>query len=236
MNQYILVDMITERLKREIGMVAESMPEEITTLQADLPSGKIHFENALYQAEKLKKISTGKRDLGESGAGSVVMFVADDEYDIPFTLVDIAFGFTGKGKVMATFQMRPLVKDEESTRKYITPFQQWYEAICSLPSEPYNFEEGEFLKDNPLPLLHMRSLDDDYTDEVLKFTDHFFDIFLDIYRKAEPVKDPKRKREMEAFRSEYNEKILANDYSGIMLTEIFGQQTAALLYDYWIYL
>ena len=236
MNQYMLVDMITERLKREIGMVAKPMPEEIKTLEAVLPSGRMRFENALYQAEKLKKISTGKRDLGESGAGSVVMFVADDEYDIPFTLVDIAFGFTGKGKILATFQMRPLVKDEGSMRKYITPFQQWYEAICRLPSEPYTFEEGEFLKDNPLPLLHMRSLPDDNIDEIMKFTDQFFDIFLDIYRKAEPVKDTERKREMDAFRSEYNEKILANDYSGIMLTKIFGQQTAVLLYDYWVYL
>ncbi len=82
----------------------------------------------------------------------------------------------------------------------------------------------------------MRSLPDDNIDEIMKFTDQFFDIFLDIYRKAEPVKDTERKREMDAFRSEYNEKILANDYSGIMLTKIFGQQTAALLYDYWVYL
>ncbi len=236
MNQYILVDMITERLQREIGMVAKPMPEEIKTLEAVLPSGRMRFENALYQAEKLKKISTGKRDLGEGGAGSVVMFVADDEYDIPFTLVDIAFGFTGKGKILATFQMRPLVKDEESTRKYITPFQQWYEAICRLPSEPHAFEEGEFLKDNPLPLLYMRSLPYDNIDEVLKFTDQFFDIFLDLYRKAEPVKDTKRRKEMDAFRSEYNQKIFGDDASGKMLIEAFGRQTMALFYDYLVYL
>jgi len=236
MNKYIIADMVTERLTREIGMVAKPLPEEIKILETVLPSGRMRLENALYQADKLKKISIGKRDLGEGGAGSVVMFVADNEYDIPFTLVDIAFDFPEKGKILATFQSRPLVKDEESTRKYIDPFQKWYEAICKLPSEPYSFEEGEFLKANPLPMLHMRSLPDDYIDEVLRFTEQFFDIFLDIYRKAEPVKDAERKRKMDAFRSEYNQKILANDYSGIMLTKVFGQQTAALLYEYWVYL
>jgi len=236
MNKYIIADMVTERLTREIGMVAKPLPEEIKILETVLPSGRMRLENALYQADKLKKISIGKRDLGEGGAGSVVMFVADNEYDIPFTLVDIAFDFPEKGKILAAFQLRPLVKDEESTRKYIDPFQNWYEAICKLPSEPYSFEEGEFLKANPLPMLHMRSLPDDYIDEVLRFTEQFFDIFLDIYRKAEPVKDAERKRKMDAFRSEYNQKILANDYSGIMLTKVFGQQTAALLYEYWVYL
>ena len=236
MNKYIIADMVTERLKREIGMVAKPLPEEIKILETVLPSGRMRLENALYQADKLKKISIGKRDLGEGGAGSVVMFVADNEYDIPFTLVDIAFDFPEKGKILATFQLRPLVKDEESTRNYIDPFQNWYEAICKLPSEPYSFEEGKFLEANPLPMLHMRSLPDDYIDEVLRFTEQFFDIFLDIYRKAEPVEDAERKRKMDAFRSEYNQKILANDYSGIMLTKAFGQQTAALLYEYWIYL
>ena len=236
MNKYILADMVIERLKREIGIIAKPLPEEVKTLEAIIPSGRMRLENTLYQAEKLKKISAGKRDLGEGGAGSVVMFVAGDEYDLPFTLVDLAFDFPEKGKILATFQLRPLVKDEESTKKYIDPFQEWYKAICKLPSKPYSFEEGEFLKANPLPMLYMRSMPDDYVDEVLKFTEQFFDIFLNIYRNLEPVKDTERKREMDDFRSEYNQQILANDYSGIMLTQVFGQHTASLLYEYWIYL
>ena len=241
MNKYILADMVTERLKREIGMVAKSFPEELKTLETVLPSGKVRTERALYQAEKLKKITISKRSLGESGAGTVVMLFADDEYDLPFILADIAFDFgfppfVTKGRISTGFELRPLVKDEESTRKYIAPFRKWYEAIGKLPSEPILLDIGEFLKANPAPLNYLRSIPDDYIDEVLKFTEQFFDIFLDIYRKAEPVKDAQRRRKMDAFRSEYNQKILGDDFSGKMLIEAFGRQTMALFYDYLVYL
>jgi len=236
MNKYILADMVTERLTREIGMVAKSLPEEIRTLETDLPSGRARFESALYQAEKLKKITIGKRNLGEGGAGTVVMLIADDEYDLPFILADIAFDFVGKGRMFVAFQLRPLVKDEESTRKYIEPFLKWYEAIDKLPGEPFFLNIGEYLKANPPPLKYMCSLPHDYIDEVLKFTEQFFDIFLDIYRKAEPVKDAQRRRKMDAFRSEYNQKILGDDASGKMLLEAFGRPTVALFYDYLLYL
>ncbi len=236
MNKYILSDMVTEKLKREIGMVAKSLPEEIKILETDRPSGRARFESALYQAEKLKKITIGKRNLGEGGAGTVVMLIADDEYDLPFILADIAFDFVGKGGVTTGFQLRPLVKDEESTRKYIEPFLKWYEAIDKLPGEPFFLNIGEYLKANPPPLKYMCSLPHDYIDEVLKFTEQFFDIFLDIYRKAEPVKDAERRRKMDAFRSEYNQKILGDDASGKMLLEAFGRPTVALFYDYLLYL
>lgn len=236
MNKYILADMVTERLKREIGMVAKPLPEQIKILETDLPSGRMHFESALYQAEKLKKITIGKRNLGEGGAGTVVMIIADDEYDLPFILADIAFDFVGKDRISAGFQLRPLVKDEESARKYIAPFLKWYEAICKLPGEPIFLDIGEFLKANPPPLEYLRSLPNDYIDEVLKFTEQFFDIFLDIYRKAEPVADAQRKRKMDAFRSEYNQKILGDDYSGKVLIKAFGRQTTALFYNYLVYL
>jgi len=236
MNKHILADMVTERLTREIGMVAKPLPEEIKTLERVLPSGSMRSESALYQAEKLKRISISKRSRGDGGAGTVVMLVADDEYDLPFILADIAFDFAEKGKMSVGFQLRPLVKDEESTRKYIAPFLKWCEAIEKLPGEPVFLNIGEYLKANPPPLKYLRSLSYDYLDEVLKFTEQFFDIFLDIYRKAEPVKDAQRRREMDAFRSEYNQKILGDDASGKILLEAFGRQTTALFYDYLVYL
>ena len=64
----------------------------------------------------------------------------------------------------------------------------------------------------------------------------FFDIFLDIYRKAEPVKDAERRRKMDAFRSERNKHILGDDPSGQVLIEAFGRQTAELFYNYLVYL
>jgi hypothetical protein len=236
MNKYILADMVTERLTREIGMIPKYLPEELKTLEIVLPSGRVQNEPALYQAEKLKKITISKRSLGESVAGTVVMLIADDEYDIPFTLADIAFDLSEKGKVSVGFQLRPLVKDEESTRKYIEPFLKWYEAIDKLPGEPFFLNIGEYLKANPPPLKYMCSLPHDYIDEVLKFTEQFFDIFLDIYRKAEPVKDAERRKKMDAFRSEYNQKILGDDASGKMLLEAFGRPTTQLFYDYLVYL
>jgi hypothetical protein len=69
---------------------------------------------------------------------------------------------------------------------------------------------------------------------VVKFADQFFDIFLSIYRKAEPVKDTERRREMDAFRLEYNKYALDEDPSGVMLINVFGRQKAELFYDYLI--
>ena len=140
--------------------------------------------------------------------------------------------------MFAAFQFRPLIKDEESTRKYVEPFRNWYEAISKLPSEPVTKfgEPGELLKDNPSAIKYVRGIPHDYTDEVLDFAQQFFDIFLDIYRKAEPVKNAQRRSEMDAFRSEWNRHILEDDPSGQMLIKNFGRQKAELVYDYLIYL
>jgi hypothetical protein len=236
MHKHILAEMVTERLKREIGMVAKPLPDQIKTLETDRPTGKARFETALYQADKLKKITISKRSLGDDAGGTVVMIVSDDEYDLPFILADIAFDFVGKGGVTTGFQLRPLVKDEESTKKYINPFLKWYKEIEKLPSEPVHLEVGEFLKANPAPLNFLGRIPYDYIDEVLKFTEQFFDIFLDIYRKSEPVKDAQRRKKMEAFRLEYNQNIFGDDFSGKILIKAFGRQTAALFYDYLVYL
>ena len=236
MNKYILADMATERLTREIGMVARPLPEEIKTLEKDLPTGRLRFDSALYQAEKLKRITIGRRSRGDGGAGTVVMLISDDEYDLPFILADIAFDFVEKGRISAGFQLRPLVRDEESTKKYIEPFQKWYEEISKLPGKPVFLDIGEFLKANPAPLNYLASLPDDYANEVISLAGQFFDIFVDIYRKAEPVRDAERRSKMDAFRSEYNRKILGDDYSGKMLIEAFGRKTAAIFYDYLVYL
>lgn len=238
MNKYILADMVTEKLKREIGMVAKPLPEELQTLETVLPSGSIRFESVLYQTEKLKKIAISKHTHGESGAGTVVLIIADDAYDLPFIVVDIAFDFGKKGKIFTEFEAKPLVKDEESTRKYVDPFRKWREALGKLPAEPVTAfgEVGEFLKANVSPTEYVRLIPDSYTDEVLKFADQFFDIFLDIYRKAEPVKDAERKRKMDAFRLEYNKHVLEEDPSGVMLINTFGRQKAELFYDYLLYL
>jgi len=241
MNKYILADMVTEKLKREIGMVARPLPKELETLATASPSGRRSTELALYQAEKLKKISIMKSQRGETTAGTVVLIIADDKYDLPFVVVDIAFGasdFGNKGNILVEFEAKPLVKDEESTRKYVDPFRKWREALGKLPSEPVpaSAEIGEFLKANMSPTEYLRLVPDEYTDEVLKFADQFFDTLLDIYRKAEPVKDDQRKRKMEAFRSEYNKYVLEEDPSAVSLIKAYGRQTAELFYDYLVYL
>lgn len=65
-------------------------------------------------------------------------------------------------------------------------------------------EPGEFLKANVYPTEYVHLIPDDYTDEVLNSAEQFFDIFLDIHRKAEPVNDEQRRRKIDALRSEYN--------------------------------
>jgi len=234
--KYILAEMVTERLVREIGMVAKPLPDQIKILETELPAGKARFETALYRTEKLKKITIGRRSLGEEGGGTVVMMVADDAYDIPFVLADLAFDSVGKGTITAGFQLRPLVKDEKSTEQYINPFLKWYHAIDKLPSEPVHLDVGEYLKANPAPLNYLGRIPYGYLDEVLKFTEQFFDILLDIHRESEPVTDAQRRKIMEAFRLEYNQNIFGDDFSGKVLIKAFGRKTAALFYDYLVYL
>jgi len=238
MNKYILADIVTEKLKKETGMVAKPLPGELRIMEGELPSGGVRFENALYQADKLKKITIGNHTIGETGAGTLVMIVADDEYDLPFIVVDIAFDSGAKGEIFTEFEAKPLVKDEESTRKYVEPFRKWREALGKLPGEPppEAGEVGEFLKANMSPNEYLRLIPGDYADEVLKFADQFFDIFIDIYRKAEPVKDAERRRKMQAFRAQYNKYVLEEDPSGVMLMNVFGRETAELFYDYLLYL
>jgi len=235
-NEFILADMATERLTREIGMVAKPLPKEIKVLQKDLPSGKVRYESALYQSEKLKKIAVSKRSNGRGGVGATVMLISRDEYDFPFVLVDLAFSFFKEHSISSGFHLRPLVKDEESQKRYIEPFKAWREAIGKLPGETITLDLGPFMKANPPPLKYVCSLPDSYLDEVLKYINHFFDILLDVYRKVEPVKDARRRKKIDNFRAEYNQKIFGDDYSGKVLIETFGPQIAALFYDYFVYL
>ena len=236
MNKYILADMATERLTRETAMTAKSLPDQIKTLEADLPKGKMRFETELYQSEKLKKITIGRRSLGDASAGTVVMLMSQDEYDFPFVLADIAFEPTGKGLIAAGFQLRPIVNDVESMKKYIDPFQAWYTKIDNFPSEPIYLNIGDYLKSHPAPLNYAGKIPCDYSDEVLKLTEQFFDILLDIYHRAEPVTDAQRRKQMDDFRADYNRNILGDDYSGKILIKTFGLETTKLFYDYLVYL
>jgi hypothetical protein len=238
MNKYILADLITERLTREIGMVEKPLPEELKKLEAVRPSGRACTEPALYQAAKLKKIVISKRCQGENLAGTLVMLMSEDEYDFPFTLADVTFDFAGKGKMFVAFQFRPLVNDDESTKKYVEPLRNWLEAINKIPSEPVTppKEPGEFLKKNVSPIRYIRIVPEEHINEVLDFAQQFFDIVLDIYRKAEPVKDVERRRKMDSFRSEWNKHIFSDDPSSQSLAEAYGQKTAALFCEHLVYL
>jgi len=239
MNKHIVTEMITEKLKREIGMVAKPFPEELRILEAEIPpevlppGGRVHLEASLYQADKIKKITFLKNKLGEISAGSVVMIAPEDEYELPFIVVDITFWSLETSKIFTEFDANPIVKDEESMREY-TSFRKWREAIGKLPSEPIVGlpEPGEFLKACLSTINYLRFIPGEYTDEVLNLTDQFFDIFVSIYRKAEPVKDVPRRKKMDNFRSEYNRYVLDEDPSGVMLINAFGREKAQLFYEH----
>ena len=238
MNKFILGDMVIDKLQREIGIVAKPLPDELMTMEKATPSGRRRSEITLYKTDKLKKISIIKTHHGESTDSTVVMIIGADEYDLPFVLANIGFNFGKEDKIFTEFEAMPLIKDNESTRKYIEPFQKWREAIGKLPSEPVTEfgEPGEIWKSNLSPTEYLRYIPDDYSDEVMKLAEQFFDIFLNIYRQAEPVNDAERRTKLDAFRSEFNKRILDEDPSGIALIEAFGRKKAELFYEYLVYL
>ena len=237
MDKYFIADMLTEKLKREIGMVPRPFPEELKIMEAEVaPFGKSHFENSLYQTEKLKKIWFGKHAFGETFVGTIVIIVAADEYDLPWTYVNVGSWSRETSKIFVEFGAKPLVWDEESTRKYADPFREWLEATGELPLESLTGfgEGGEHLRAFRSPVACGGLTPVEYLDKVLNFTEQFFNIFVDIYRKAEPVKDVGRRRAMDAFRSEYNRYALDEDPSGVVLINMIGREKAQLLFEHFL--
>lgn len=241
MNKYIVGDMVTEMLKKEMNIVDHPLPEELRVMEGENPTyGKMFRESFRYKADKIKRISVIRHDVGGILVGAVIMIVGEDEYDFPFIVVNVAFvpGQGKKDKIFAEFEAKPLVKDEESTRKYIDPLRGWREAMGKLPSEPVSGfgEPGEFVKANISPIEYLRYIPIDYLDEVLNFTKQFFEIVLDFWRKAEPVKDIERRKKMDAFRREYNRHILDDDPSARTSIATFGREKALLSFENLVFL
>jgi hypothetical protein len=239
MNKHIVADMVIERLKKEIGMVPKSFPEELKILETEIPpevfppGGKMHMEASLYQSDKLKKITFLKNKMGEISAGSVVMIAPKDEYEIPFIVVDVTFWSLETINIFTEFDANPIFKDEESLRNY-ADFRKWREEIGKLPSEPITGlpEPGEFLKSCLSTINYLRFVPGEHAEELIKLTDQFFDIFIGISHKAEPVKDVQRRKKMDNFRSEYNRCALDEDPSGVMIMNSFGREKAQLFYEH----
>jgi hypothetical protein len=220
-------------------MVAKPFPEELKIMEGEVaPFGKSRQENSLYQTEKLKKILIGKHAFGETFVGTIVFIVAADEYDLPFTYVNVGSWSGETSKIFVEFGIKPLVWDEESTMKYADPFRKWLEATGELPLESLTGfgEEGEHLRAYRSPIVCIGLTPVEYLDKVINFTDQFFNIFVNIYKKAEPVKDVQRRKAMDAFRSEFNRYSLDEDPSGRVLINMFGREKAELFFEHFFYL
>ena len=236
MNKYIIADMVIDMLKKEMNLVDYPLPEELRVMEGENPTyGKVSNRAARYKADKIKKVSVIRHDIGGKLVGAVIMIMGEDEYDFPFIVVNVAFvpSEGGKDKVFAEFEAKPLVKDEESTRKYMDPLREWREAIGKLPSEPMSGfgEPGEFVKANISPIEYIRYIPIEYLDEVLELAKQFFEIVLDFWRKAEPVKDPQRREKIDTFRREYNRHILEDDPSGRTSIATYGREKALLSFE-----
>jgi hypothetical protein len=236
MNKYILSDIVLEMLKKEMNLVDYPLPEELKNMKGENPTyGKVSNQAFRYKADKIKKVSVIKHDIGGKLVGAVIMIMGEDEYDFPFIVVNIAFvpGEDGKDKIFVEFEAKPLVKDEESNRKYTEPLRAWRDSIGALPSEPMSGfgEPGEFVKANISPIEYIRYVPIEYLDQVLDFTRQFFEFVLDFWRKAEPVKDSQRLEKIADFRREYNRHILEQDPSGRTSIATFGKEKALLSFE-----
>jgi hypothetical protein len=236
MNKYILGDTIIPMLKKEMNLVDHPLPEEVMVMEGEHPTfGKVSNQSSRYKANKIKRVTDSRHDVGGMLVGTNIMIMGEDEYDFPFIMANIAFvpGEGGKDKIFVEINAMPLIKDEESTRKYVKPLRGWRETIGKLPAEPVSGfgEPGEFIKESISPFQYLRFVSIDYLDQVLDLTKQFFEIVLDFWRKAEPVKDIQRREKIEAFRREYNRNILEEDPSGRASIEAFGREKALLSFE-----
>jgi hypothetical protein len=242
MNKYILGDTIMPTLKKEMNLVDYPVPEEVRVMEGEHPAfGKVFQRTSRYKADKIKRISEVRHDVGGTLVGTVILIMCEDNYDFPFIMANIAFapGEGGKDKMFVEINYMPFIKDEESTRKYIDPLRGWREAIDKLPSEPISGlggEPGEFIRDSISPFQYLRFVPVDYLDQVIDLTKQFFEIFLDFWRKAEPIKDIQRREKIAAFRREYNRHILEEDPSGRASIEAFGKEKALLSFENTVFL
>jgi len=234
MNKHIVADMLTEKFSKEIGMVEKQFPADLKVLDADTPFGaKLHTEASLYHADKIKKISFLRNTMGEMSAGSVIMIVPEDTYDLPFIVADVTFWSGEQNKIFTEFDANPLVKDADSVHKY-DEFLKWQDELGKLSSEPVTGipEPGEYIKSVMSTVHYLRFIPAEFTDEVLKLTDRFFDIFLEMYAAAEPVQDSQKRIKMDAFRAEYNSHILNEDPSAMAFEGTFGREKVQRFYDH----
>jgi len=153
MNKYILGDTIIPMLKKEMNLVDYPLPEELRVREGEHPTfGKVFETASRYKADKTKRVAFTRLDFGGAFVGSVAMIFGGDEYDFPYVIETLCFvpGEGGKDKIFAEFDAMPLVKDEESTRKYVDPLRGWREAIDKIPSEPVSGlgKPGEFILDS----------------------------------------------------------------------------------------
>jgi len=231
MNENSIAEMAMEKLKRGTGMVEKAIPAEIQALDAEFPPGrKIHWKASLYQAEHLKIMSFHRFQLGDNHDGTAIFLIPNDERYLPFVLGNVSFRYGPETKIFTEFTLEPMAKDEKSLAESSEPFRKWREELEKLPSEkiPGYPEVDEFIRTNLSKLHYMRLVPYAYRGELLSLTDRFFDIYLDVYRKASPLMDSETIKSREAFRAMWNQSLREKDASGILIIKAFGQERAQL--------
>ncbi len=106
MNKYIIADMVIDMLKKEMNLVDYPLPEELRVMEGENPTyGKVSNRAARYKADKIKKVSVIRHDVGGILVGAVIMIMGGDEEDFPFIGGKGAFvpSGGGKGKGFAEF-------------------------------------------------------------------------------------------------------------------------------------
>ena len=236
MNKYMAGDVAKEILTKDMGITDYPLPEDLRVREGSHPTrGKVVNRATRYKADKIKRIALLNHDVGGQFIGSVIMIVGEDGYDFPFIVVNIAFApdATGQDRIFVEFEAKPLVKDAESTRKYIEPLHAWREALGKLPSEPMSGfgEIGEFVKANLSPIEYVRWVPMEHLDAVMYLFRQFFAIIVDYWRQAEPVEDAARRKQIADFRQAYNSHILDDDPAGQTSIATYGREQALRYFE-----
>ncbi|MBI5375767.1 MAG: hypothetical protein HZA77_10040 [Candidatus Schekmanbacteria bacterium] len=189
---YDYFERMDEIMRKTLNPVQNPLKEEFLYKKVEHEGKIVENMARTYHCEKLKHISLSKLVVHGVVQSHNFSIFPDGNYDLPFFGTDIVIF----DKMIVCFcDLQPYIRDEESVQKYITPMKPLYEKYKHIPNEmPRGRDWLAEISSNFG--LSVTTTDVSYVEEAFRGAMEYFQLFTTYLKKAEPLKDEKRKEEI----------------------------------------